>query len=82
MTDPLVLTPPPRIGAPNTLESRALFRVRCASLRGPHAATASTAPMVWVTGADGGLIVYPESKKLAVLAAERARRAQAGGRSR
>ncbi|MES1200683.1 MAG: hypothetical protein ABUS57_04455 [Pseudomonadota bacterium] len=62
-------------GPPATLEARALFRVHTAALHGPPA-PAPVAPdqqVVVVTDENGGVTVYPASRKLAILAVERNR---------
>lgn len=73
MSDSLALTLPSR-GPPATLEARALFRVKTAALHGQAAPQAGDPSMILVTKADGGVVVYPPSTKLAILAAERAKR--------
>jgi len=61
-------------GPPATLEARALFRVKTAALHEQAAPRPGDPNMVLVQGADGGVVVYPPSPKLAILAAERAKR--------
>lgn len=61
-------------GPPATLEARALFRVHTAALHGPPAPAPVEPDMVVAPTADGGVVVFPSSPKLVILAAERARR--------
>ena len=68
----LAPTPPPK-GAPATLEGVSSFRVHTAALSRPGPVRADLT-MVLITNPDGGLIVYPPSEKLTILAAERAKR--------
>ncbi|HVY86212.1 MAG TPA: hypothetical protein VG943_13845 [Caulobacterales bacterium] len=63
-------------GPPATLEAMALFRVKAAAgLHGPPApaSTPNDQQVVVVTREDGGIVVYPASPKLVILAAERNR---------
>ena len=63
---------PPRGGVPATLESMSSFRVRTAALSRPAGPIQKPDPnMVLVTTPDGGVVVYPPSDKLAILAARR-----------
>lgn len=63
---------PPRERAPATLESVTSFRVKTAALSRPVGPILRPNPdMVLVTGEDGGVVVYPPSKKLAILASHR-----------
>ena len=70
----LAPTPPPK-SAPATLEGVSSFRVHTAALSRPGPVRADPT-MVLITHPDGGVIVYPPSEKLAILAAERAKRLQ------
>ena len=70
----LAPTPPPK-SAPATLEGVASFRVHTAALSRPGPVRADPT-MVLITNPDGGVIVYPPSEKLTILAAERAKRLQ------
>ena len=72
----LAPAPPPR-GTPATLEGEASFRVHTAALSRPAAPARADLNVVLITKADGGVIVYPPSEKLAILAAERAKRVKA-----
>lgn len=69
---------PPRAGVPATLEAFASFRVKTAALSRPAAPARGDPNVVLVTGADGGVVVYPPSDKLVILAARRAALARAG----
>jgi len=63
---------PPRGGVPATLESMSSFRVKTAALSRPAGPIQKPDPtMVIVTSPDGGVVVYPPSDKLAILAARR-----------
>jgi hypothetical protein len=64
---------PPQ-SAPATLEGVASFRVQTAALSRPAGPARADPNMVLITDPDGGVIVYPPSEKLAILAAERAKR--------
>lgn len=66
---------PPRGDFPATLEGMTSFRMKTAALHRPAAPMFGDPTMVLVTGADGGIIVYPPSDKLIILAARRAQRA-------
>lgn len=63
---------PPRGGSPATLEGMATFRMKTAALSRPAVPMRGDPSMVLVTGADGGVVVYPPSDKLIILAARRA----------
>ncbi|MBI3438832.1 MAG: hypothetical protein HY054_09350 [Proteobacteria bacterium] len=65
---------PPPGGAPPTQEGVVSFRVHTAALSRPASPVRADPTVVLVTTADGGVLVYPPSDKLAILAAERARR--------
>lgn len=67
------LAPMPPSGAnPATLEAVTSFRVKTAALSRPAGPIRTPgADMVLVTGADGGLVVYAPSDKLAILASRR-----------
>jgi hypothetical protein len=71
----LAPTPPPKGGVPDTLESRVSFRMHSAALCEPAKPQSVDPRVVLVTAADGALVVYPPSRKLAILAEERAKRA-------
>ncbi len=73
MNDSFALTPPLRVGAPPTLEARAMFRVKAAFMQGPPAPSNDDPEIVLMHGSDGGVVVYPPSEKLVILAAARAR---------
>jgi hypothetical protein len=75
---PLAPTPPPRGERPVTAEGVSSFRVHTAALSRPAAPERADPNMVLVTDACGCVIVYPPSEKLAILAAERAKRGRAG----
>lgn len=63
---------PPRGDVPATLESVSSFRVKTAASRAPCGPIQKPDPnMVLVTTADSGVVVYPPSDKLAILAARR-----------
>jgi len=63
---------PPRGGVPATLESMSSFRVKTAALSRPAGPIQKPdSNMVIVTTPDGGVVVYPPSDKLAILAARR-----------
>jgi hypothetical protein len=63
---------PPRGGVPATLEAVSSFRVKTAALSRPAGPIQRPDPnMVLVTAPDGGVVVYPPSEKLAILAARR-----------
>lgn len=68
---------PPRNGFPATLESVTSYRVKTAALSRPAAPLRVDPNMVLVTNPDGGVVVYPPSEKLVILAARRARKAKA-----
>jgi hypothetical protein len=70
---------PPRGGNPATLEGVASFRVKTAALSRPAGFIQKPNPdMVLVTAPDGGVVVYPPSEKLVILASRRAARAPQG----
>jgi hypothetical protein len=71
MGSSLAPTPPPG-GLPAALEGVASFRVKTAALSRPAAPAPVHANMVLVTTPDGGVVVYPPSDKLVILAARRA----------
>ena len=59
---------------PATLEGVTSFRVKTAAISRPAGQLQKPNPdMVLVTSADGGVIVYPPSEKLVILAARRMR---------
>jgi len=70
----LAPTPPPKGATPDTLEARVSFRMHCAGLSEPGQPQTVDPRLVLVTAPDGGLVVYPPSRKLAILAEERAKR--------
>ena len=74
MSDLSALTPPRRPGPPATLEERALLRAHVAAYHDDPAPQHADPEVVMVTGADGGVIVYPPSDKLVILAAYREQR--------
>jgi hypothetical protein len=63
---------PPRGGHPDTLEGVTSFRVKTAALSRPVGFIQKpSADMVLVTAEDGGVVVYPPSEKLVILASRR-----------
>lgn len=70
------LAPLPPVGRhPATLEGVTSFRVKTAAISRPAGFIHKPSPdMVLVTGEDGGVIVYPPSEKLVILAAKRVRK--------
>jgi hypothetical protein len=62
---------PPRGGQPATLEGHSSFRVRTVALSRPAEPARAHPNMVVLTGANGDIVVYPPSEKLAILAARR-----------
>ena len=62
---------PPRGGVPATLEACSSFRVKTAALSRPAAPAKGDPNMVLLTAADGGVVVYPPSDKLVILAGRR-----------
>jgi len=63
---------PPTGRHPATLEGVTSFRVKTAAISRPAGPLHKGDPnMVLVTNADGGVIVYPPSDKLVILAARR-----------
>jgi hypothetical protein len=71
----LAPVPPPK-GAPATQEGVSSFRVHTAALSRPAAPLRADPTMVLITTPEGGVVVYPPSDKLAIMAAERAKRVQ------
>jgi len=65
---------PPPSGAPATREGVSSFRVHTAALSRPAGPERADPSMVLITTPNGGVVVYPPSDKLAILAAERAKR--------
>ena len=64
---------PPRGEQPATLESVTSFRVKTAALSQPAGFIQKpSADMVLLTAEDGGVVVYPPSEKLVILATRRA----------
>ena len=67
---------PPRGGhPPATLEGMTSFRVKTAALSRAAAPMRGDPDMVLVTAPDGGVVVYPPSNKLIILAGRRRMRA-------
>jgi hypothetical protein len=67
--------PPSKRELPATLEGTTTFCVKTAALSRPAAPLKQPlSDAVLVTGADGGVVVYPPSDKLVILASERAKR--------
>jgi hypothetical protein len=65
---------PPTGRHPATLEGVTSFRVKTAAISRPAGPLQKPDPnMVLVTAPDGGVIVYPPSEKLVILAARRLR---------
>lgn len=65
---------PPAGRHPATLEGVTSFRVKTAAISRPAGQLQKPNPdMVLLTGADGGVVVYPPSEKLVILAARRTR---------
>lgn len=62
---------PLRSDHPATLEGLTSFRVKTAALSRPAAPARGDPNMVLVTAPDGGVVVYPPSDKLVILAARR-----------
>lgn len=68
------LAPTPSISAcPATLEALTSFRVKTAALSRPAGPARADPNMVLMTNEDGGVVVYPPSEKLIILAARRAK---------
>lgn len=66
---------PPKSGLPATLEAVSSFRVKTAALSRPAGQIQKPDPdMVLLTSPDGGVVVYPPSEKLVILAAKRSRK--------
>ena len=72
---PLAPTPPPKGATPDTLEAKVSYRMHCAALAEPGKPQSVDPRVILVTAPDGRLVVYPPSRKLAILADERAKRA-------
>jgi hypothetical protein len=53
------------------MEATATYRVNTAALSRPAAPAQSDPNLVLITTADGGVVVYPPSDKLVILAARR-----------
>jgi hypothetical protein len=65
---------PPAGRHPATLEGVSSFRVKTAAISRPAGPLQKPDPnMILVTAPDGGVIVYPPSEKLVILAAKRLR---------
>lgn len=71
MASSLAPTPPPVGRHPATLEGVTSFRVKTAAISRPAAPAKADPTMVLVTTPDGGVVVYPPSEKLVILAARR-----------
>jgi hypothetical protein len=70
-----VALPPSKRELPATLEGATTFCVKTAALSRPAAPMAQpVSDAVLITGADGGVVIYPPSDKLAILASERVKR--------
>ncbi|QGZ95648.1 hypothetical protein [Terricaulis silvestris] len=66
---------PPTGRHPATLEGVSSFRVKTAAISRPAGPLQKPDPnMILVTAPDGGVIVYPPSEKLVILAAKRLRK--------
>jgi hypothetical protein len=66
---------PPAGRHPATLEGVSSFRVKTAAISRPAGPIQKPDPnMILVTAPDGGVIVYPPSEKLVILAAKRLRK--------
>jgi hypothetical protein len=66
---------PPAGRHPATLEGVSSFRVKTAAISRPAGPLQKPDPnMILVTAPDGGVIVYPPSEKLVILAAKRLRK--------
>lgn len=66
---------PPTGRHPATLEGVSSFRVKTAAISRPAGPLQRPDPnMILVTAPDGGVIVYPPSEKLVILAAKRLRK--------
>lgn len=74
MASSLAPSPPRSSGHPATLEGVASFRVKTAALSRPAAPMRGDPDMVLLTAPDGGVVVYPPSNKLVILAARRRHR--------
>ena len=69
--------PPAKRELPATLEGSSTFCVKTAALSRPAAPVREpVSDAVLVTGADGGVVVYPPSDRLIILATERSKRRQ------
>lgn len=66
---------PPKGRLPATLEGAGTFCVKTAALSRPGSPLRGDPGVVLVTSADGGVVVYPPSEKLAILDAYRLARA-------
>jgi hypothetical protein len=70
-----VALPPSKRELPATLEGTTTFCVKTAAISRPAAPMKQPlSDAVLVTGADGGVVIYPPSDKLAILASERVKR--------
>jgi len=66
------LAPTPSLSAcPATLEAVTTFRVKTAALMRPAGPQRADPNMVLITNSDGGVVVYPPSDRLIILAARR-----------
>lgn len=72
MAQSLAPIPPGGGGHPPTQEGKNSFRVKTAALSRPAGQIQKPNPdMVLVTAPDGGVVVYPPSEKLVILAGRR-----------
>lgn len=69
--------PPTKRELPATLEGASTFCVKTAALSRPAAPVREpVSDAILITGADGGVVVYPPSDRLVILATERSKRRQ------
>lgn len=64
-----IAAPPPKGKLPATLEGVGAFCVKTAAISRPAAPQETDPDIVVVTRPDGGVVVYPPSEKLIILAA-------------
>ncbi len=77
MAQSLAPIPPSGGGHPPTQEGITSFRVKTAALSRPAGPIQRPNPdMVLLTSAEGGVVVYPPSEKLVILAARRSSRSK------
>lgn len=75
MASSLAPLPPTGREQPATLEGVTSFRVKTAAISRPAGQLQKPNPdMILVTSEDGGVVVYPPSEKLIILAARRLRK--------